>query len=169
MAIGLVSSLLICTITLLLLVKVKRQTDKAEPKIVLLHALSTVKSRFATTILTAQLKNEANSSQEAVFTATLPDGAFISNFTMCANIVQLFSPRFINLCRCRQIGDKFIVGEVKEKAKAKQDYDAAVARGESAGHVAQQARATNVFDISVNVGSQESVTFELTYQVCCYR
>ncbi len=37
----------------------------------------------------------------------------------------------------REIGGKVIIGNVKEKEKAKTDYDAAMSRGESAGYIEQ--------------------------------
>ncbi len=39
---------------------------------------------------------------------------------------------------CREIDGKLIVGEVKEKEKAKIAYDAAKRKGLSAGHVAER-------------------------------
>lgn len=38
----------------------------------------------------------------------------------------------------RRIGDKIIIGDVREKAQAKVAYEKAVAAGQSAGHVAQK-------------------------------
>lgn len=60
-----------------------------------------------------------NVSKEIFFTAQLPDAAFISNFSM-------------------KIDEKIIFGDVKEKQKAKQDYDTAVKAGKSAGLVAEK-------------------------------
>lgn len=64
------------------------QDDEAKPasksdlKIVFLNVISTVQARFATTLITSQVANKANTAKEITFTAQLPEAAFISNFSM---------------------------------------------------------------------------------------
>ncbi|XP_064603732.1 inter-alpha-trypsin inhibitor heavy chain H4-like isoform X2 [Liolophura sinensis] len=108
-----------------------------------LHVNSIITHRFATTHVTSVLVNLGYSPKEAIFDIRLPKGAFISNFSMT-------------------IEDKVYVGYIEEKEAAQKTYDAAVERGQSAGHI--RARESNKFTASVNVAAAMSVTFELTYQ-----
>ncbi|KAJ8361113.1 hypothetical protein SKAU_G00176380 [Synaphobranchus kaupii] len=77
---------------------------------------SRVASRFAHTIMTSIAINRANTSKEVFFGVELPKTAFITKFSM-------------------EIDGKLYMGEVKEKKKAKKEYQAAVSRGETAGLV----------------------------------
>lgn len=52
------------------------------PEIQKLHITSDIRCRFATTLVTSELVNPANHSQEVHFQVILPDAAFISNFSM---------------------------------------------------------------------------------------
>ncbi|XP_078691768.1 inter-alpha-trypsin inhibitor heavy chain H4-like [Branchiostoma floridae x Branchiostoma belcheri] len=127
--------------------RVRRQydvTDTAEVQ--WLHVNSRVTSRFATVTVESKLFNRADRGREAVFNMQLPEAAFISNFSMVIN-------------------GTLYVGSVMGKAAAREAYDAAVEAGESAGHVAQESpRGREVFNIAINVGAWEEVTFQLTYQ-----
>ncbi|XP_040214609.1 inter-alpha-trypsin inhibitor heavy chain H3-like isoform X2 [Rana temporaria] len=104
-----------------------------------------VTSRFARTLITTEVQNPSNSSQEAVFDIELPKTAFITNFSMTVDKVTT-------------------VGTVKEKADAKRTYQKAVSRGQSAGLVQSTGRKMEHFKISVNVGALAKVTFRLTYE-----
>ncbi|XP_041375607.1 inter-alpha-trypsin inhibitor heavy chain H3-like [Gigantopelta aegis] len=110
-----------------------------------LNIRSDIRYRFATTLVSSTLFNDHAQAHEAVFEVTLPKEAFISNFSMI-------------------IEEKEYVGEVKEKLKAKQQYQAAKEKGQSAGYVSIRARHSNKFNINVNVAAGTSVTFHLTYQ-----
>uniref|UniRef100_A0A672I117 Inter-alpha-trypsin inhibitor heavy chain H3 n=1 Tax=Salarias fasciatus TaxID=181472 RepID=A0A672I117_SALFA len=104
-----------------------------------------VTSRFAHTIMTSKARNKANSSQEVFFEMDLPKTAFITNFTM-------------------EIDGRSYVGEVKEKEKAKKQYDKAVSSGQTAGLVKASGRKMEKFSVSINIAAQSSVTFILIYE-----
>uniref|UniRef100_A0A915J7Q7 Inter-alpha-trypsin inhibitor heavy chain H3-like n=1 Tax=Romanomermis culicivorax TaxID=13658 RepID=A0A915J7Q7_ROMCU len=106
---------------------------------------STIQSRFAVTTFSSKIRNLENKAREIFFHTVIPEEAFITNFSML-------------------IKDDIIYGNVQEKEKAKETYSKAVERGQSAGLVAEKPRETNSFQISVNVGANESVIFDLTYQ-----
>lgn len=105
----------------------------------------TVTSRFAHTVMTSRVLNKANSSQEISFEVELPKTAFITNFSM-------------------EIDGKTYVGEVKEKEKAKKEYEKAVSVGETAGLVKASGRNMEKFSMSVNIAAKSNVTFILTYE-----
>ncbi|XP_020786637.2 inter-alpha-trypsin inhibitor heavy chain H3-like isoform X2 [Boleophthalmus pectinirostris] len=105
----------------------------------------TVTSRFAHTIMTSKARNMANSSQEIFFEVELPKTAFITNFSM-------------------EIDGKLYVGEVKEKEKAKKQYDKAVSSGQTAGIVKAAGRKMELFAVSVNIAASSYVVFTLTYE-----
>ncbi|KAJ8361111.1 hypothetical protein SKAU_G00176360 [Synaphobranchus kaupii] len=106
---------------------------------------SKVASRFAHTVMTSVAINRANTSKEVFFGVELPKTAFITNFSM-------------------EIDGKLYVGEVKEKQKAKKEYQAAVSRGETAGLVKASGRKMEKFSVSVNIAAQSEVTFTLTHE-----
>ncbi|XP_062579365.1 inter-alpha-trypsin inhibitor heavy chain H4-like isoform X2 [Saccostrea cucullata] len=120
------------------------QTTK-KPEIYYLHVTSEIDFRFAKTVVTSKVVNKEPVASEAVFDLTLPNEAFITAFKMTINGSE-------------------IIGKVKEKEKAKQEFEAAKAKGQSAGHIVAKPRETNKFQIQVNVAAQEKVTFELTYR-----
>lgn len=128
-------------------------------KVESLNVITQIQARFATTLITCKIRNDAKSDQEVTFTATLPDAAFISNFTMlvyffCNSFKKTVlhfknTQYFLSFIYCntflltvknifRLILEKIIIADVKEKAAAKIEYDKAKARGESAGHVTQK-------------------------------
>ncbi|XP_030634237.1 inter-alpha-trypsin inhibitor heavy chain H3-like [Chanos chanos] len=104
-----------------------------------------VASRFAHTIVTTVALNKANMSKEAFFDMELPKTAFITNFTM-------------------ETEGRVYVGEVKEKEKAKKQYEKAVSTGQTAGLVKASGRKMEMFSMSVNVAANSNVTFVLTYE-----
>ncbi|XP_042358681.1 inter-alpha-trypsin inhibitor heavy chain H3-like isoform X2 [Plectropomus leopardus] len=105
----------------------------------------TVMSRFAHTVMTSKALNKANFSQEIFFEVELPKTAFITNFSM-------------------EIDGQMYVGEVKEKEKAKKQYEKAVSSGQTAGLVKASGRKMEKFSVSVNIAANSSVTFILTYE-----
>ncbi|XP_047202366.1 inter-alpha-trypsin inhibitor heavy chain H3-like isoform X1 [Girardinichthys multiradiatus] len=105
----------------------------------------TVTSRFAHTVLTSVALNRANSSKEIFFEVELPKSAFITNFSM-------------------EIEGKVYVGEVKEKEKAKKQYEKAVSSGQTAGLVKASGRKMEMFSVSVSIAAESNVTFILTYE-----
>ncbi|KAM9362203.1 LOW QUALITY PROTEIN: inter-alpha-trypsin inhibitor heavy chain H3-like [Symphorus nematophorus] len=105
----------------------------------------TVTSRFAHTVMTSKALNKANAPQEISFEVELPKTAFISNFSM-------------------EIDGQMYVGEVKEKEKAKKQYEKAVSSGQTAGLVKASGRKMEKFSVSVNIAAKSSVTFILTYE-----
>uniref|UniRef100_A0A8C2ZPY4 Inter-alpha-trypsin inhibitor heavy chain 3 n=1 Tax=Cyclopterus lumpus TaxID=8103 RepID=A0A8C2ZPY4_CYCLU len=105
----------------------------------------TVMSRFAHTVMTSRALNKANSSQEIFFDVELPKTALIVNFSM-------------------QIDGEVYVGEVKEKEKAKKQYEKAVSSGQTAGLVKVSGRKMETFSVSVNIAAKSNVTFILTYE-----
>ncbi|XP_057702098.1 inter-alpha-trypsin inhibitor heavy chain H3-like isoform X2 [Corythoichthys intestinalis] len=104
-----------------------------------------VTSRFAHTVMTSKALNRANISQEIFFEVELPKTAFITNFTM-------------------EIDGQLFVGEVKEKEKAKKQYEKAVSSGKTAGLVKASGRQMEQFSVSVNIAAESNVIFILTYE-----
>ncbi|XP_038553895.1 LOW QUALITY PROTEIN: inter-alpha-trypsin inhibitor heavy chain H3-like [Micropterus salmoides] len=105
----------------------------------------TVTSRFAHTVMTTKALNKANSSQEIFFEVELPKTAFITNFSM-------------------ETEGQVYVGEVKEKEKARKEYEKAVSSGQTAGLVKASGRKMEQFSVSVNVAAESNVTFILNYE-----
>ncbi|NXY47471.1 ITIH4 inhibitor, partial [Ceuthmochares aereus] len=110
-----------------------------------LHVDCKVTSRFAHTVITSKIVNQANESREATFEVELPKTAFITNFSM-------------------SIDGKVYPGIIKEKASAQKEYDTAVSRGQSAGLVKIMDRKLEQFHVSVSVAAASKVTFELMYE-----
>ncbi|VDI13628.1 Hypothetical predicted protein [Mytilus galloprovincialis] len=103
----------------LLLMQVKEQvlSQTLKPEIKSMHISSDIYFRFATTVVETKILNVNQEASEVMFDMTLPDSAFITGFTM-------------------EIGGKRYAGNVKEKEKAKKQFEEAKSRGESAGHIA---------------------------------
>uniref|UniRef100_A0A8P4KIG7 Inter-alpha-trypsin inhibitor heavy chain H3 n=1 Tax=Dicentrarchus labrax TaxID=13489 RepID=A0A8P4KIG7_DICLA len=99
----------------------------------------------AHTIVTSKALNKANTSQEIFFEMELPKTAFITNFSM-------------------EIDGQVYVGKMKEKEKAKKEYEKAVSSGQTAGLVKASGRKMEKFSVSVNIAAKSSVTFILTYE-----
>ncbi|XP_038668463.1 inter-alpha-trypsin inhibitor heavy chain H3-like isoform X2 [Scyliorhinus canicula] len=106
---------------------------------------SKITSRFAHNVITSRVVNRATQSREALFEIELPKTAFITNFTMTIDGVKYS-------------------GDVKEKEAARQQYNAAVSRGQTAGLVKASGRKMETFKVSVNVAPAKKVTFEVTYE-----
>uniref|UniRef100_A0A8C6TUK8 Inter-alpha-trypsin inhibitor heavy chain H3 n=1 Tax=Neogobius melanostomus TaxID=47308 RepID=A0A8C6TUK8_9GOBI len=105
----------------------------------------TVTLRFAHTVITSKTLNKANSSQEIFFEVELPKTAFITNFTM-------------------EIEGRLYVGVVKEKEKAKKQYETAVKAGQTAALVKASGRKMEKFAVSVNIAALSNITFTLTHE-----
>ncbi|XP_037304005.2 inter-alpha-trypsin inhibitor heavy chain H3-like [Pungitius pungitius] len=123
----------------------KRSTKVATVEVYSVKVDCTVTSRFAHTVTTSKALNKANFSQEIFFEVELPKTAFIVNFSM-------------------EIDGEVYVGEVKEKEKAKKQYEQAVSSGQTAGLVKASGRKMEKFSVSVNVAAESNVTFILTYE-----
>lgn len=106
-----------------------------------------VTSRFAHTVMTTKALNKANISQEVSFEVELPKTSFITNFSMSVLfhliafkirgtqkwLQHVVTPFFFWIFR--EIDGKTYIGVVKEKEKAKQQYQKAVSSGQTAGLV----------------------------------
>ncbi|XP_047439700.1 inter-alpha-trypsin inhibitor heavy chain H3-like [Mugil cephalus] len=123
----------------------KERTDSENVEVFSVRVACTVTSRFAHTVMTSEALNKANSSQEIFFKMELPKTAFITNFSM-------------------EIDGQAYVGEVKEKEKAKEQYEKAVSSGQSAGLVKASGRKMEKFSMSVNIAAKSRVTFTLVYE-----
>uniref|UniRef100_H3D0L8 Inter-alpha-trypsin inhibitor heavy chain H3 n=1 Tax=Tetraodon nigroviridis TaxID=99883 RepID=H3D0L8_TETNG len=123
----------------------KRSTDGGTVEVHSFTVDCTVRSRFARTLMTSTALNKGNTSREISFEVELPKTAFISNFSM-------------------EIEGQVYVGEVKEKEKAKKQYEKAVSAGRTAGLVKASGRKMEKFSVSVNIASNSKVTFVLTYE-----
>uniref|UniRef100_A0A8C4T2P3 Inter-alpha-trypsin inhibitor heavy chain H3 n=1 Tax=Erpetoichthys calabaricus TaxID=27687 RepID=A0A8C4T2P3_ERPCA len=123
----------------------RRSVKEADLDIYSFNVDCKVTSRYAHTVMVSRVANRANVSKEVTFDVELPKSAFISNFSMTME-------------------GKTYVGVVKKKEEAKQQYDQAVARGESAGLVRVSGRKMEEFKVSVAIAAHSKVTFELTYE-----
>ncbi|XP_047120673.1 inter-alpha-trypsin inhibitor heavy chain H4-like isoform X1 [Schistocerca piceifrons] len=116
-----------------------------QPRVYKLHVSSEVRNRYAKTLITSKIGNPANQAQEVSFDAVLPENAFISRF-----VIEMDGVAY----------EAFVRG----KEEARQQYQAAVAEGRGAAHVALSARDSKVVHVWVNVEAQKKVTFNLTYE-----
>ncbi|KAL2091387.1 hypothetical protein ACEWY4_013650 [Coilia grayii] len=123
----------------------KRSVSDVEIEVNSVRVECKVASRFAHTVMTTVARNNGNSSKEIFFEVELPKTAFITNFSM-------------------EIEGDTYVGEVKEKEKAKKQYEKAVSSGQTAGLVKASGRKMEKFAVSVNIAAQSNVTFTLTYE-----
>ncbi|XP_012696670.2 inter-alpha-trypsin inhibitor heavy chain H3 [Clupea harengus] len=123
----------------------KRSISDVEVEIQSVKLDCKVASRFAHTVMTTKALNKGNSSKEIFFEVDLPKTAFITNFSM-------------------EIEGKTYVGAVKEKEKAKKQYDKAVSSGQTAGLVKASGRKMEKFSVSVSIAALSPVTFTLTYE-----
>ncbi len=90
-----------------------------------------------------EFRNDGQEWVEGVYVFPLPDKAAVDHLRM-------------------YIGERFIEGDVREKAQAKKEYEAAKSSGRKASLVEQQR--VNMFTTSVaNIGPGEAVTVEVEY------
>ncbi|XP_026163878.1 inter-alpha-trypsin inhibitor heavy chain H3a [Mastacembelus armatus] len=123
----------------------KRSPNVAQVEVYSVMVDCKVTARFAHTVMTSQALNHANYSQEIFFEVELPKTGFITNFSM-------------------EIDGQVYAGEVKEKEKAKKQYEKAVSSGQTAGLVKVSGRKMEKFSVSVNIAAKSNVTFVLTYE-----
>ncbi|MEZ5816479.1 MAG: marine proteobacterial sortase target protein [Hyphomicrobiaceae bacterium] len=104
----------------------------------------TVSGPTARTRVTQMFHNPASTHVEAVYVFPLPEGAAVDSLKMV-------------------IGERIVVGSIKERAEAKATYEKAKAEGKKAALVEQER--PNIFTNSVaNVGPGETVVVQLEYQ-----
>ncbi|XP_063231735.1 inter-alpha-trypsin inhibitor heavy chain H4-like isoform X2 [Bacillus rossius redtenbacheri] len=115
------------------------------PEVYSLHITSRIQHRYASTLVSSRVANRAASAREIYFSFVMPETAFISGFLM-------------------EIAGVAYKAHVKEKEEAKREYNEAVSQGRAAAHVAQSARNSNRFVVSVNIEPTQKVTFNLTYE-----
>ena len=72
--------------------------------------------RYATTLVTSEVKNPEHESREVFLTVILPDTAFISRFAI-------------------EVAGELFVAFVKEKEEAWREYQNAVSKGKTAGQI----------------------------------
>jgi len=123
-----------------------RLFDRVSLPLVQVEAHATILSTTSRTTLTQTFINPSSSKgiRELKYTFPLYDGVSVVGFTC-------------------HIGDRTIIGEVKEKDKAKQEFSAAVARGETAG-LFEQRDTADVFSTTVgNVPPGSKVIINIAY------
>ncbi|KAH7400312.1 von Willebrand domain-containing protein [Cadophora sp. MPI-SDFR-AT-0126] len=111
------------------------------------EAHSTILSTTSRTVLKQTFKNPSSTDaiKECTYAFPLYDGVSVVSFT------------------CR-VGKKVLRGLVKEKAKAQEIFDKAVAKGETAGLLQQAPEASDMFSTKLgNIPAGESVIVEITY------
>jgi hypothetical protein len=112
-----------------------------------LRAHATILSTTSRTVLTQTFANPSTKTgiKECRYTFPLYDGVSVIGFTC-------------------HVGDRTIIGEVKEKEKARAVYKEAVARGETAGLMEQLPDASDVFTTTVgNIPPGGKVVIKITY------
>ncbi|KUJ09677.1 uncharacterized protein LY89DRAFT_627904 [Mollisia scopiformis] len=108
---------------------------------------STILSTSSRTVLKQTFTNPSSTDniKECIYTFPLYDGVSVVSFIS-------------------RIGKKVLTGLVKEKTKAKEIFDQAVAKGETAGLLEQAPEASDVFSTKLgNIPAGESVIVEVTY------
>ena len=109
----------------------------------------TINGPIARTRLTQRFENPANGWVEGVYVFPLPDGAAVDTLTMV-------------------VGNRVIVGDVKEKQEAKRIYEEAKAQGQKAALLEQDR--PNLFTNQVaNIGPHEQVVIQMEYQEAVHR
>nr|XP_039261196.1 uncharacterized protein LOC120337478 isoform X3 [Styela clava] len=119
--------------------------QKETPDIESFHIVSNINSRFVETSVSSTVYNNASIGRTAEFNVIMPLDSYITEFTMT-------------------IDGETYPGEIKEKEEAKKIFEAAQARGVTAGHVAARGKSTTVFKTSVNLEAGKRVLFNLKYQ-----
>ncbi|XP_036286778.1 inter-alpha-trypsin inhibitor heavy chain H1 isoform X2 [Pipistrellus kuhlii] len=104
-----------------------------------------VTSRFAHTVITSQMVNNADQPKEVAFDVEIPKTAFISDFAITAS-------------------GKAFIGDIKEKAIAWKQYRKAAISGENAGLVRALGRSMEQFTIHLTIGPRSKAMFRLTYE-----
>ncbi|WP_442583422.1 marine proteobacterial sortase target protein [Mesorhizobium sp. ASY16-5R] len=104
----------------------------------------TVSGQIARTRITQRFENPANGWVEGVYVFPLPENAAVDTLKMV-------------------IGDRIVVGDIKEKQEAKQIYEKAKAAGLKAALLEQER--PNIFTNQIaNIGPRESIVIQIEYQ-----
>ena len=102
-----------------------------------------VNGMLATVSVKQTFRNDSEQWLNGRYVFPLPEGAAVDSLTI-------------------QIGDRIIIGEIKEKAEAKKSFEQAKKTGKKAG-LLQQHR-PNIFSIAVaNIGPQEKVIADISF------
>lgn len=106
-----------------------------------------VTGTIARTVLTQEFINPSRVKEdwaEGIYVFPLPDTAAVDHLRM-------------------KVGDRTIIGEIRERAEAKRAYEQARQKGKRASVVEQER--PNVFTVSVaNIAPQDRITIEIEYQ-----
>ena len=103
-----------------------------------------------------------STSQRTVLTQTFVNPSSTVNVKECIYVFPLYDGVSVVGFTC-QVGPRIINGLVKEKVKAKEEYDAAVERGQTAG-LLEQAATSDVFMTSLgNIPAGEKMLVTITY------
>lgn len=122
------------------------RTRKYVP-LISVKAHTTILANASRTVLTQTFRNPKSDAplKELVYQFPLYDGVSVVSFT-CT------------------VGDRVLHGVVKERQQAKQDYNDAIAKGQTAGLLEQSLSAADVFTSKVGkVPAGEEIRIELTY------
>ena len=142
------SALLFCLIWTSVCGDTQNDVIASPPEITDFIVRSTISARFAKVKINTRVFNDARDGRETMFQVQFPREAFISELKMT-------------------IGNEVRYGVVKEKKEAQDIYDKAKDEGQSAGQITQQpsppGRDMDTYVINVNVASESSTEFELTY------
>ena len=104
----------------------------------------TVSGMVARAVVAQQFKNDSPDWVEGIYVFPLPENAAVDRLRM-------------------QVGDRQIEGQIRERAQARAEYEAARNRGSRASLVEQER--PNIFTSSVaNLGPGETLTVEIEYQ-----
>ncbi|XP_046333949.2 inter-alpha-trypsin inhibitor heavy chain H3-like isoform X1 [Haliotis rufescens] len=133
------------TALLLLLPTIAVAEDEEIAEFKFLHVITDIRYRFAKTRVTGGIFNTANTTAEIAVDMTLPNSAYISDFSFKFNKRKYDS-------------------QIKEREAAEKSYTVAKAQGEAAGHVSQSAHETNKFILNLSVPQNANLTFNLTYE-----
>ncbi|KAJ8930554.1 hypothetical protein NQ314_016635, partial [Rhamnusium bicolor] len=104
-----------------------------------------ISNRFANTKVVWKLRNIEKQAKMVNFKVVLTETAFITEFVM-------------------EIKEKSYKSYIKEKDVAKNIYNEALARGQSAGLVEAKTRDSKEFTVSVNMEPELVAMFSLTYE-----
>ena len=118
-------------------------TRAAVPTVVEIE--SEIMYRYARTEVRSTMTNTESGDQEITFAMTLPEPAFISNFTILA-------------------GGQEYVATVMDAEEARNTYNDAKEIGLTSGIVSEEFPKERTFSIKVNVEALQEITFKLTYE-----
>jgi len=108
------------------------------------HVSSSVQLRYSLTRVEARMTNPTSSTQQASFHLTIPDNAFISNFSL-------------------EVAGVEHVARVEERARAEALFEVAAEGEEWGGLVEQDSNDPNRFRVTTSVEGGQKVVFRLAY------